>query len=647
MSSNYSVSLIGPSPWGFRLQGGKDFSMPLTVSKLTDGGKAAKAKISVGDIVLSIDGIAADSMTHLEAQNKIKACTGNLNLTLQRPSTVPNVAKDEPQEIIKPVPISHPPAPIPSASPANPAPSSTAYNKTARPFGGGGATFRAISPSSSVTAAPKASIPSASSAFTPAAPSQQTLQPPQAPQPVQPAQPPQPPFPLASSTASRSLSSPHSAPKPASGRSPFPQSSSASSSGSSSPSRVTAPSSSPSSVPAVPQPSVYNTPINLYSNANACEVAMGQRRGLLESQAGVEHHNGKTPPRAPRKPIMDTELVVNHGSHLSDASKKRLIEDTEDWRPRTGTSQSRSFRILAQITGTENEQAHESSPGKNEAVEDVHPSAHTSSTVKTMTKAPAGAPGTGNGVPPPTNKSWQSGGTTAGFPKAGAPAGHTGPSYGRVSNSTPKGPDRPKPQTHPKDQDTLVQRAEHIPAGTRTPMCAYCNIVIRGPFLVAMGKSWHPEEFTCAHCNCSLAELGFVEERGAVYCEHCYEQFFAPTCCRCQQKVLGEVINALKQTWHVYCFLCTSCQQPIRNNTFHLEDGQPYCERDYYALFGTSCHGCDFPIEAGDKFLEALGFTWHDTCFVCSVCNTSLEGQTFFSKKDKPLCKKHAHTLKM
>ncbi|TSM28182.1 PDZ and LIM domain protein 5 [Bagarius yarrelli] len=36
MSSNYSVSLIGPSPWGFRLQGGKDFSMPLTVSKYYD-----------------------------------------------------------------------------------------------------------------------------------------------------------------------------------------------------------------------------------------------------------------------------------------------------------------------------------------------------------------------------------------------------------------------------------------------------------------------------------------------------------------------------------------------------------------------------------------------------------------------------------
>ncbi|XP_043087657.1 PDZ and LIM domain protein 5b isoform X2 [Puntigrus tetrazona] len=583
--SNYSVSLIGPSPWGFRLQGGKDFSMPLTISRLTEGGKAAKAKISVGDVVLSIDGIATEGMTHLEAQNKIKACTGNLNLSLLRSSSIIKVEtpKEEPQEIIKPVPISQTPG-------ASAGPASIAYNKTARPFGGATNTVRSVSP--------KASIPSASSAFTPAAPSQQ----------------------------------PGPTLKPASSHSPFTSSSSTPSSGSSSPARVTAPPPAPAPAPApapgAPQSSVYNTPINLYSNENACEVALGQRRGLLEQ------HNGKTPPRTARKPVLEPE--GNHVSALSDASKKRVIEDTEDWHPRTGTSQSRSFRILAQITGTENEQAQENRPGKNEAAEELQPSSHATSSVKTMSKASAGAPRQGNGVPPAPAKS-----SASGFPRAGAPGPQTGPSIGRV---TGKGPDRPAPQAHPNDE-SLVQRAEHIPAGTRTPMCGHCNMVIRGPFLVAMGKSWHKEEFNCSHCRSSLADVGFVEERGSVYCERCYEQFLAPTCFRCQQKVLGEVINALKQTWHVYCFLCTSCQQPIRNNTFHLEDGQPYCETDYYSLFGTSCHGCEFPIEAGDKFLEALGFTWHDTCFVCTVCSTSLEGQTFFSKKDKPLCKKHAHTV--
>lgn len=52
--------------------------------QLTDGGKAAKGGIAVGDMVLSIDGIATEGMNHLEAQNKIKSCTGNLSLTLQK-----------------------------------------------------------------------------------------------------------------------------------------------------------------------------------------------------------------------------------------------------------------------------------------------------------------------------------------------------------------------------------------------------------------------------------------------------------------------------------------------------------------------------------------------------------------------------------
>uniref|UniRef100_A0A668ANI4 PDZ and LIM domain 5a n=1 Tax=Myripristis murdjan TaxID=586833 RepID=A0A668ANI4_9TELE len=559
MSSNYSVTLQGPAPWGFRLQGGKDFNMPLTISRLTDGGKAAKGGIAVGDLVLSIDGIATEGMNHLEAQNKIKSCAGNLSLTLQKAASVPKpppvAPKDDRSDIIKPVALSHPPAP-PHPHPHSSGPPTVPYNKAPRPFGGCGAESD-YPPSRSPFAA---SIPSPSSAFTPASTSRTTPPPP-------------PPPPVSYPSSSSSSSSP------------------------------------PGLVP--PQPSVYNTPINLYSNENACEVAMGQRRGLLEAQGGALplQFNG-----VPRKHIVDTDIHFYHVPTHADASRKRIMEDTEDWRPRTGTTQSRSFRILAQITGTENREPEVNS--------------HESAAVKTMIKGPS---------------------TTQG---RGPQTGLITPSFGMKGNSTasvPKGPVpiRPAPQPHPKDEDSLVQMAEHIPAGTRTPMCAHCNMVIRGPFLVAMGKSWHKEEFNCAHCHASLADVGFVEEQGSVYCEHCYEEFFAPSCSRCQAKILGEVINALKQTWHVYCFLCACCQQPIRNNTFHLEDGEPYCEQDYYNLFGTGCHGCEFPIEAGDKFLEALGYTWHDTCFVCAVCCTTLEGQTFFSKKDKPLCKKHAHTLKI
>ncbi|NXI69584.1 PDLI5 protein, partial [Anseranas semipalmata] len=591
--SNYSVSLVGPAPWGFRLQGGKDFNMPLSISRLSDGGKAARAHVGIGDVVLTIDGISTDGMTHLEAQNKIKACTGNLNMTLQRVASVPKpdliqVPKEEPKEVVKPVPIAS------AAAPKFTATASVAYNKTPRPFG-------------AVTSSKVTSIPSPSSAFTPA----QAAAVPPAPAPF----------------AAPGL---HVNAKPnADGWPP-------------------APSTAKPAVNVPRQPATHNAAPSGHVGDGAQEVAEGPRRGFRENQGDSKQQNGP-----PRKHIVDTYTEFYHTPTHSDASKKRLIEDTEDWHPRTGTTQSRSFRILAQITGTDHmkEPEHEAAKKTNDSTEATQPTAYMATSVRSVPTSYE-SPDT---RPSPTNTTSAAALKPTGPPSTAKyagwqPASQAAPASGWTSNSIkPSGTTAPSQKfaTPPQltEQDTLVQRAEHIPAGKRTPMCAQCNQVIRGPFLVALGKSWHPEEFNCAHCKTSMAYIGFVEEKGALYCEVCYEKFFAPECSKCQRKILGEVINALKQTWHVSCFVCVACHNPIRNNVFHLEDGDPYCETDYYALFGTMCHGCEFPIEAGDRFLEALGHTWHDTCFVCSVCSDSLEGQTFFSKKDKPLCKKHAHSI--
>ncbi|NXY83658.1 PDLI5 protein, partial [Alcedo cyanopectus] len=568
--SNYSVSLVGPAPWGFRLQGGKDFNMPLAISRLSDGGKAAQAHVGIGDVVLTIDGISTDGMTHLEAQNKIKACTGNLNMTLQRVASVPkpdliHVPKAQPTEVVKPVPIASAVAPKASAA------AGVAYNKTPRPFG-------------AVTSSKVTSIPSPSSAFTPA-------------------------------QAAAAAPSPRAAP----------------------------------GAPVAAKPAVT---VPRQHADGAHRVAEGPRPGLRETQGESKQQNGP-----PRKHIVDTYTEFYHTPTHSDASKKRLIEDTEDWHPRTGTTQSRSFRILAQITGTDHTRStfHFVLPPSflnSDCLEAAQPAALPASPARSVPARPEPAePAPAPASTPAAAAALKPAGPPGAAKYSGwQPANQAAPASGWTSNSVkPPGTAAPSEQVvtaaQLQEQDTLVQRAEHIPAGKRTPMCAHCNQVIRGPFLVALGKSWHPEEFNCVHCKTSMAYIGFVEEKGALYCEVCYEKFFAPECSKCQRKILGEVINALKQTWHVSCFVCVACHNPIRNNVFHLEDGDPYCETDYYALFGTMCRGCEFPIEAGDRFLEALGHTWHDTCFVCSVCSDSLEGQTFFSKKDKPLCKKHAHSI--
>uniref|UniRef100_V9KWQ3 PDZ and LIM domain protein 3 n=1 Tax=Callorhinchus milii TaxID=7868 RepID=V9KWQ3_CALMI len=116
-----NVVLTGSAPWGFRLTGGTDFNQPLTISRITPGSKASLANLSPGDVILAIDGENTEVMTHVDAQNRIKASSSQLSLKIDRPETKlwsPQVTEDgkahpfkinleaEPQEF-KPLGNSH------------------------------------------------------------------------------------------------------------------------------------------------------------------------------------------------------------------------------------------------------------------------------------------------------------------------------------------------------------------------------------------------------------------------------------------------------------------------------------------------------------------------------------------------------------
>ncbi|XP_066193302.1 PDZ and LIM domain protein 2 [Sylvia atricapilla] len=83
-----TVTLPGPAPWGFRISGGRDFRKPITVSKVTEHGKAATGDLRPGDVIVTINGESTAEMLHVEAQNKIKQSLGQLRLEVER-SPVP------------------------------------------------------------------------------------------------------------------------------------------------------------------------------------------------------------------------------------------------------------------------------------------------------------------------------------------------------------------------------------------------------------------------------------------------------------------------------------------------------------------------------------------------------------------------------
>ncbi|XP_069167323.1 LIM domain-binding protein 3 isoform X33 [Procambarus clarkii] len=178
----------------------------------------------------------------------------------------------------------------------------------------------------------------------------------------------------------------------------------------------------------------------------------------------------------------------------------------------------------------------------------------------------------------------------------------------------------------------------------RIPICADCTRQIRGPFVSALGKTWCPDHFVCSTVSCrrALIDMGFVEEQGSLHCEDCYEKYFAPICGKCDKRVKGDCLNAVGKQFHPECFCCAYCGKVFGSGAFYLEDGLPYCEADWNDLFTTKCVGCGFPIEAGDRWVEALNNNYHSQCFKCSKCHKNLEGQSFFAKGGKPFCKAHA-----
>jgi len=250
----------------------------------------------------------------------------------------------------------------------------------------------------------------------------------------------------------------------------------------------------------------------------------------------------------------------------------------------------------------------------------------------------------GGGVPPAAPTAAPAPSSAPALPAAPAPsaAPASRPGAGGAASWAPQVPTGPR-----KMKLGRVGDAKSMPAiggAGRVPMCNSCSVAIRGPFISALDKTWCPNHFTCSNpsCGVELINIGFVEEGNNLYCERDYQQYLAPRCGKCGDAIVGEVVNAMKDTFHMVCFVCVQCCVAIGTGSFHIEEGKVYCEKDWAQLFQTTCYGCQFPIEPGDRWVEALNDNWHSECFNCSTCQCNLEGQAFFAKQGKPYCKKHA-----
>lgn len=189
---------------------------------------------------------------------------------------------------------------------------------------------------------------------------------------------------------------------------------------------------------------------------------------------------------------------------------------------------------------------------------------------------------------------------------------------------------------------------------TQKGCCSACDKPIVGQVITALGRTWHPEHFTCSHCCSELGTRNFFERDGNPYCEPDYHNLFSPRCAYCNGAILDvrfeqitieiewkkieliglfhlyfffchlqKCVTALDKTWHTEHFFCAQCGQQFGEDGFHERDGKPYCRNDYFDMFAPKCAGCNRAIM--ENYISALNSQWHAECFVCRVSN-------FFSK---------------
>ncbi|XP_021926820.1 paxillin-like isoform X1 [Zootermopsis nevadensis] len=176
---------------------------------------------------------------------------------------------------------------------------------------------------------------------------------------------------------------------------------------------------------------------------------------------------------------------------------------------------------------------------------------------------------------------------------------------------------------------------------TQKGCCNACDKPIVGQVITALGKTWHPEHFTCTHCNQELGTRNFFERDGHPYCEPDYHNLFSPRCAYCNGPILDKCVTALEKTWHTEHFFCAQCGKQFGEEGFHERDGKPYCRDDYFDMFAPKCGGCNRPIM--ENYISALNSQWHADCFVCRDCRQPFHGGSFFDHEGLPYCETHYH----
>ncbi|NXA45974.1 FHL1 protein, partial [Nothocercus julius] len=162
------------------------------------------------------------------------------------------------------------------------------------------------------------------------------------------------------------------------------------------------------------------------------------------------------------------------------------------------------------------------------------------------------------------------------------------------------------------------------------------------------------ERFDCHYCRDPLQGKKYVQKEGRHCCVKCFEKFCANTCIECKKPIGADSkakqdlpltarsfqeLHFKNRYWHDNCFRCVKCYTSLVNEPFMLrENNKVWCSNCTATEDAPRCKGCFKPIIAGDQNVEYKKMVWHKDCFTCSQCKQVIGSGSFFPKGDDFYC---------
>ncbi|KAK7865785.1 hypothetical protein R5R35_002104 [Gryllus longicercus] len=153
-------------------------------------------------------------------------------------------------------------------------------------------------------------------------------------------------------------------------------------------------------------------------------------------------------------------------------------------------------------------------------------------------------------------------------------------------------------------------------------------------------RQWHEKCFCCCVCKTPIGTKSFIPREQEIYCAGCYEEKFATRCVKCNKIITSGGVTYKNEPWHRECFTCTNCNTSLAGQRFTSRDEKPYCAECFGELFAKRCTSCSKPITGigGTRFISFEDRHWHNDCFICAMCKTSLVGRGFITDADDIIC---------